>query len=227
MEMKTRKIRFSPAALRLYAVTDRRYLPDRSLTGLLAAVEEAIRGGVTMVQLREKELSDAELLPEAEALSELCHAYDIPLIIDDHVSVCLKSGADGVHLGQNDTDVAEARRILGPDRIIGATAHCLPEALQAEREGADYLGCGAAFATQTKTDATPISREEYRRITEAVRIPVCAIGGINAANIGMLQGLGLQGAAVVSGIFAAPDIREAAAALYARSKQTFTETAAG
>lgn len=194
-------------ALRLYAVTDRRWLGGRTLAG---AVEEALLGGVTMVQLREKQLAGEALRREAEALQVLCRRYGVPFLINDDAELCAALGADGVHVGQEDMSVRSARTLLGPERIVGATAHNVEEAVRAEAQGADYLGCGAAFGSRVKTDARPIALSEYARITAAVNIPVVAIGGINAENIGLLRGAGLAGAAVVSGIFAAEDIRGAA-----------------
>lgn len=199
-------MKFLREMIRLYAVTDRRWLGEMSLC---EAVEQAIRGGVTMVQLREKHLAEEKLIEEAKDMVKLCHRYAIPLLIDDDVHACLISGADGVHVGQSDMAVAEARKILGPDAIIGATAHNVSEAVEAERQGADYLGCGAAFGSSTKKDASAIDRDEYRRITSSVRIPVCAIGGINQGNISRLRGFGLGGAAIISGIFGEPDIQGA------------------
>lgn len=209
-------MRFRREMIRLYAVTDRRWLGESTI---YQAVEQAILGGATMVQLREKHLPQKELLEEAKQMVSLCHRYEIPLMIDDDVYVCLMSGADGVHLGQSDLGISEARQFLGEDVIIGATAHNLSEAVEAEKQGADYLGCGAAFGTSTKKDASSIDREEYRQITSAVQIPVCAIGGINRNNISQLQGYGLSGAAIISGIFAEPDIREACEALLPLCRQ--------
>jgi thiamine-phosphate diphosphorylase len=194
---------FNEKCLRLYAVTDRSWLSGRRLEDV---VEEALRAGVTMVQLREKEMRSEEVLSEALLLRDLCHHYQVPLLIDDDVFVCQKADADGVHIGQDDMKVKRAREILGPDKIIGATAHNVREALQAEADGADYLGCGAAFGTKTKKDAKPMDRNTYRDITSAVHIPVCAIGGISEDNIRELSGLGLDGVAVISGIFASGDI---------------------
>lgn len=207
---------WSRSCLKLYAVTDRTWLNGRSLYDV---VEQSLRGGVTMVQLREKNLDDAAFTDEARRLLPLCRRYQVPLIINDRVSVCLDAGADGVHLGQDDLSVAEARRLLGPDAIIGATAHCAEEALEAQRQGADYLGVGAAFGSQTKRDAKPIDRGEYRRITAAVKIPVAAIGGINQDNIMQLCGAGLAGVAVISAIYASGSIEEAAARLLELSRR--------
>lgn len=189
----------------LYAVTDRRWLRGRTLEEVL---EEALEGGVTMVQLREKNMSEEELYREALSLKPLCAAYGVPLLVDDSVEVCREADLDGVHVGQSDMAVPGAREILGPGKIIGATAHNVAEAIRAEEMGADYLGCGAAFGTSTKTDAHTIDLTAYKAITEAVHIPVCAIGGITEENALRLAGYGLSGIAVVSGIFASQDIAE-------------------
>ena len=186
-------MKLDPQMLRLYAVTDRRWLSGRSLEDV---VEEALAAGVTMLQLREKLMDPEQFLREACSLRVLCHRYHVPLLINDSPEICLRADADGVHVGQDD----------GPDKIIGATAHNVAEALMAERLGADYLGCGAAFGSHTKENARPIDRETYRDITSAVHIPVCAIGGITEENIGELRHLGLSGVAVISGIFASGQI---------------------
>ncbi|WP_130837139.1 thiamine phosphate synthase [Lachnoclostridium sp. Marseille-P6806] len=203
-------------ALRLYAVTDRRWLGGRTLVG---AVEEALLGGVTMVQLREKLLAGEALRQEAEALQTVCRRYGVPFLINDDAELCATLGADGVHVGQEDMSVGSARALLGPERIVGATAHNVEEALRAEAQGADYLGCGAAFGSRVKTDARPITLSEYAEITAAVKIPVVAIGGIDAENISRLRGSGLAGAAVISGIFATKDIRGAAKRLRAEAEK--------
>lgn len=209
-------MKFDRKMLTLYAVTDRRWSLDGKLD---VPLEKALRGGVTMVQLREKSLGRQQLVEEAIRLKKLCHRFGAPLLIDNDVEACMLADADGVHLGQNDMPVDRARKILGPDKIIGATAHNVREAVEAERLGADYLGSGAAFGSRTKTDITPITREEYLRITETVHIPVCAIGGIDITNIDRLRGLGLSGAAVVSGIFAAADIESSCIALLEKSRE--------
>ncbi len=202
---------FTRQCLRLYAVTDRRWLKEGQT--LYQAVEQALSGGATMVQLREKDLSDEEMILEGKKLLPLCHRFQAPLVINDRVNVAKAVGADGVHLGLSDGSIAEARKILGPSAIIGATAHNAEEAKKAEAEGATYLGCGAAFGSATKGDAVPIAPGEYLRITSAVSIPVCAIGGIQKDNISALKGLGLSGVAVISGIFAQPDLSSAVSAL--------------
>ena len=197
----------------LYAVTDRRWLNGRKLSD---AVESAIRGGAGMVQLREKDLDDEAFLEEALKLKELCAVYKVPLIINDNVAVALKADADGVHVGQSDLDAADVRGLIGPDKILGVSAHSLDEALLAVKHGADYLGVGAAFATGSKTDVNVISHGIYSEICSNVEIPVVAIGGIDADNIAELKGSGISGAAVISAVFAADDIEAAARKLKVR-----------
>ncbi len=191
--------------LRLYAVTDRSWLNGRTL---MQQVEEALIGGATLVQLREKELDDGHFLQEAIEMTALCHRYGVPLLVNDNVEIARRSGADGVHLGQDDMDAAEARRLLGPDSIIGVTAKTIEQARLAEAAGADYLGSGAVFGSLTKLNAKPMTKELLKSICSAVSIPVVAIGGVKRSNIMELSGTGIAGAAVVSGIFAAADICE-------------------
>lgn len=194
----------------LYAVTDRAWLGERTLA---QCVREAIAGGATFVQLREKHLSTDEIVAEAAELIPLCRAARVPFLIDDDVEAARLSGADGVHVGQSDTACAEARRILGPDAIIGVSAQTVEAALAAEAAGADYLGVGALFGTPTKPDAVDVTFEELARICAAVSIPVTAIGGLNLKTVGQLAGTGVDGAAVVSAIFAADPIEPATRAL--------------
>ena len=204
-------MKHNPALFTLYAVTDRTWLGERTLAQV---VEEALAGGVTLLQLREKGMPEEAFIQEARTLLPLCRRYRVPLIINDNVSVALRSGADGVHLGQEDMPLREARRILGPDKIIGISARTVSDALRAEESGADYLGVGAVFSTSTKRDAAPVSRRTLREICAAVSIPVCAIGGITLENAPTLAGTGIAGLAVVSAVFAAPDIEAAAQALH-------------
>ena len=204
-------MKLEPSRLRLYAVTDRTWLRGGTLADAVAA---ALRGGATLVQLREKTLDPADLLSEARQLTALCRAHGVPLVVDDNVEIALAAGADGVHVGQSDMAARRARALPGPDRILGVSAHNAAEALAAQADGADYLGCGAAFVTGTKLDAHPVSAETMCAVTAAVDIPVVAIGGIDAGNILQLQGRGLAGVAVVSGIFAQPDLTAAARELY-------------
>lgn len=191
----------------LYAVTDRSWLHGQSL---VYAVEEVLAGGATMLQLREKHLEHRDFLAQAQELLPLCRKYHVPLIINDDVQVALESGADGVHVGQSDMAVQAARSILGPDKIIGASAHNASEALAAVAAGADYLGCGAVFGSTTKADAGLLSLNTLREIRAAVRVPIVAIGGINRQNIARLASSGVDGVALISALFAAPDKRAAA-----------------
>lgn len=201
-------MKFCREHLLIYAVTDRAWTGRMTL---FEQVEAALRGGATMVQLREKGLAEQDFegfLEEARRMHELTTRYGVPLIIDDNVEIALKSGAEGVHVGQNDMDAGEVRRLLGPDRILGVTAKTVEQARRAQDAGADYLGSGAVFGTSTKADAIPMSLERLREICACVRIPVVAIGGICLENIGRLSGSGVAGAAIVSGIFGAEDIEE-------------------
>lgn len=207
--------------LRLYAVTDRAWAADGD--ALLAQVEAAIDGGASIVQLREKHLDRDAFLAEAERFTALCRRRGAVSIINDDVDIAVRAGAGGVHVGQEDLEAGRARRMLGPDRLLGVSAHSVEEALRAQAAGADYLGVGAAFATGTKTDARPISRETIRAITAAVDIPVVAIGGISRDNILELKGCGLDGVAVVSALFARRDVRAAAAELLRLSEEIARE----
>ena len=198
------------AALQLYAVTDSRWLNGDSLA---AAVEKALAGGVTCVQLREKHLPFDEFLRIAKEIKALCQNYHVPFIVDDNLDIALACDADGLHIGQNDMPAAKARELLGPDKILGVSAQTIEQAVAACQDGADYLGVGAVFPTGTKTDAVEVPLDTLKAITASVDIPVVAIGGINADNITQLSGTGIAGAAVVSAIFAQEDIKKAAANL--------------
>lgn len=189
--------------LRLYAVTDRAWLGQKTL---YEQVEQALKGGATLVQLREKQRSEAEVEKEAVELLALCHRYEVPLLLDDRVALAAKIGADGVHIGQSDMELSRAREILGEDKIIGVTAKTVEQALAAQKNGADYLGSGAVFGSTTKTDAIPMDHALLEQICHSVTIPVVAIGGITAENVLQLKGRGMAGVAVVSGIFACKDI---------------------
>lgn len=188
-------------------MTDRSWLHGETL---YEQVEKALKGGVTLVQLREKELSEADFEQEAKELLELCHKYNVNLIINDNVALAAKVGADGVHIGQSDMGVEKARAILGKEKIIGVTAKTVEQAKAAEAAGADYLGSGAVFGTSTKKDAKPMDHALLQEICENVKIPVVAIGGIDGGNILLLKGRKMAGVAVVSGLFACEDIKKAA-----------------
>lgn len=203
--------------LLLYAVTDRAWVGRQSL---YEQVESALRGGATMVQLREKQLDAEHILREARELAHLCKRYGVPFILNDNVDLALACGADGVHVGQDDLAAAEARRKLGPEKIVGVSAHNVAEALAAVRDGADYLGSGAVFGSTTKTNVHALPHETLREICRAVDIPVVAIGGITKDNLPQLAGTGIDGVALVSAIFAAPDIEAECRALRALTLQT-------
>ncbi len=207
---------FQKESLLLYAVTDRAWVGKKTL---LEQVEEALLGGVTILQLREKHLEEDAFLEEAVAVRELCHQYHVPLIINDNVDVALKSGADGVHVGMEDAAVADIRKRVGRDFIIGATAKTVAQAQTAEKSGADYLGVGAVFPSPTKTGAVRITREQLKEICTSVSIPTVAIGGISLDNVDQIRGGGMDGIAVVSAIFGADDIRAAAAQLKEKAKR--------
>ncbi len=187
----------------LYAVTDRSWTGEKSL---YEQVEEALKGGVTTVQLREKELDGESFLKEAVEISALCKKYGVPLIINDNVDIAIKCGADGVHVGQEDMEALEVRKKAGDKLIIGISAHSVGEALKAQENGADYLGCGAMFSTSTKKDTNILPKETLKEICSSVDIPVVAIGGIGKDNILELKGCGADGVALVSAIFSAADI---------------------
>ena len=193
--------------LLLYAVTDRNCLHGISLED---AVEQAILGGVTCVQLREKDMDDDELIEEASKLAEICHRHNVPLIVNDNFIAAMKSGADGVHVGIEDAPVKEIRRIAGENFIIGATAKTVEQAKRAEADGADYLGVGAVFPSPTKKNALRITPDMLREICSSVKIPAVAIGGISHDNVREIKDCGQVGIAVVSAVFAAEDIRKAA-----------------
>lgn len=201
-------------SMRLYAVTDRSWLGDRTLAD---QVEESLKGGATFIQLREKNLDFDSFVKEARAIKKLTDAYNIPFVINDAVDVALAVDADGVHVGQDDLDAGELRKLLG-DKIIGVSADTVELALKAEADGADYIGVGAIYATATKTDAEVVAFETITAICQAVTIPVVAIGGLNESNILSLTGTGVDGVALVSAIFSKKDIISATQALRSLSE---------
>lgn len=191
----------------LYLCTDRQLMTAETLE---ESVELAIKGGVSVVQLREKDCTSREFYKLAKAVKTITDAYEIPLIINDRVDIALAIGADGVHLGQKDIPVRVARDLLGADKIVGATANTVELAEEAFRAGADYLGVGDVFGTTTKPDTRHITLEELSAIRQAVKIPVVAIGGINQENISLLRETGVDGAAVISAVVGQKDITAAA-----------------
>ena len=203
-------MKFNEQQLRLYAVTDSSRLPGVSLA---QQVEGVLKGGATMVQLREKHLSREQFRAEALEIKAICQRYGVPFLINDDVDLALEVDADGVHVGQQDMSPRQARAILGPDGIVGVSAHTVEEARAAQAEGADYLGVGAVFATGTKANTTPVGYELLKEICAAVDIPVVAIGGVGRDNLSSLAGSGIRGVAVVSALYAQPDVRAAARSL--------------
>ena len=196
-------MKISRKDLLLYAITDRTWLNGRSL---LSQVEEVLKNGATFLQLREKNLSYNELVEEAVQIKEIAARYNVPFVINDNIYAAKEAGADGVHIGQDDASYIKAREVLGDGKIIGMTAHNLKEALAAQEAGADYIGTGAVFSTSHKHDTIPLPLDRLREITDNIQIPVVAIGGINHKNILSLKGSGIDGAAVISAIFAQEDV---------------------
>ncbi len=207
-------MKFRKDMLTLYAVTER---SDRADLGW--QVEEAIKGGVTMVQLREKELPEDAFVEEAVYIKKICEKYKVPFIINDNLEVALKSKADGIHVGISDMPVQEIRKKAGENFIIGATAKTIEQAVKAEAEGADYLGVGAVFPSPTKKDAIRITKEQLKQITGAVKIPAVAIGGIHLGNAEELTECGICGIAVVSAVFSAEDSQDAARKLKEKAER--------
>ncbi|MCH3962488.1 MAG: thiamine phosphate synthase [Solobacterium sp.] len=197
---------FAEKDLLLYAVTDRRWLKNSTL---LQQCEQALKGGATMIQLREKDLDPEQFAAEAVQIKTLCHQYGVPFIVNDNVAVALKADADGIHVGQSDMEADDVRALIGRDRILGVSAETVEQAVLAEQRGADYLGVGAVFHTGSKADAEDVSYETLKAICQAVKIPVIAIGGITKDNVTQLSGSGICGIAVISAIFAEDNICQA------------------
>lgn len=208
-------MKLSKDDLLLYAITDRRNLDKKVF---FEKIEEALQGGVTILQLREKELDEDSFTDEAIEVKAICRKYGVPLIINDNVDVALKSGADGVHVGIEDMPIDEIRRKAPDSFIIGATCKTVEQAQSAERLGADYMGVGAVFPSPTKKNAVRITREQLKEICSSVSIPAVAIGGITLENVGELQGGGMSGIAVVSAVFSADDIQKATSLLKEKAK---------
>lgn len=200
----------------LYAVTDRAWVGEQTL---MEQVEASLKGGVTCVQLREKDLDSGTFLEEAMEMNELCEKYHVPFIINDNVEIALKCKADGIHVGQSDMEAGNVRELAGENMIIGVSAQTVEQAVKAEAAGADYLGVGAVFNTTTKLDADAVSFETLKEICETVSIPVVAIGGISKSNMLELSGSGVDGVALVSAIYAAKDIEKECKDLRALSEK--------
>ena len=197
-------------SLLLYAVTDRHWMGDRTLYDV---VRESLDGGVTFLQLREKDLDDETFFREAVRLRDMAREYGVPFVINDNVDIAVRMDADGVHVGQSDMEAGDVRALIGPDKILGVSAQTVEQAVLAEKRGADYLGVGAVFPTGSKDDADDVSFETLKAICEAVSIPVVAIGGITAENTPQLAGSGICGIAVISAIYGQKDIYKATASL--------------
>lgn len=194
----------------LYLVTDRTLMSTGTLP---EAVEQAILGGCTMVQLREKDISSLEFYRQAMEVKQITDQYHVPFIINDRVDIAMAVKADGVHIGQSDVPAAVARKLIGTDMLLGVSSASVREAIRAANDGADYLGIGAMFPTGTKPDANLVSMEELQKIRQAVKLPIVAIGGINKENASLLNHTGIDGLAIASAIIAQPDIRKSAAEL--------------
>lgn len=208
--MKAEKRDDLARSLLLYAVTDRHWLGDRTLYDV---VRESLEGGVTFLQLREKDLDEGTFFDEAVKLQAMAKDYGVPFVINDNVDIAIKMNADGVHVGQHDMEAGDVRALIGPDKILGVSAQTVDQAVLAEKRGADYLGVGAVFPTGSKDDADDVSFETLKAICRAVSIPVVAIGGITLENTPDLAGSGICGIAVISAIYARDNIKEASAAL--------------
>lgn len=213
-------MKFNEDMLLLYAVTDRAWVGRQSF---LEQIEDALKGGATLIQLREKDMDEESFVEEAIQVLKLCRKYKVPLIINDNVDVALKSGADGVHVGIEDAPVAEIRKRVPADFIIGATCKTVEQAKIAEAAGADYMGVGAIFPSPTKAKAVQISNEQLRDIVSSVSIPAVAIGGISYDNVCLLKGGRISGVAVISAIFGAEDIEKATVLLKERVKAVIVE----
>lgn len=216
---QVKMMKIKPEQLLLYAVTDRHWLKEGEL--LDAPVNAAIEGGVTFLQIREKELGEAEFEEEALRLMKICHENKIPFIVNDNVLLAKKINADGVHVGQEDMEAGKVREMIGEDKILGVSAQTVEEAILAEKAGADYLGVGAVFPTGSKDDALEVSRETLKAICDAVSIPVVAIGGITYENMGELKDTGIAGISVISAIFGKEDVKKASSELLERAKCLF------
>lgn len=200
----------------LYLCTDRRLMTTETIE---ESVELAVKGGVSVVQLREKECTSREFYHMAKAVKTITDAYEVPLIINDRIDIALAVEADGVHLGQQDVPVSVARDLLGADKIVGATANTVELAVQAWRDGADYLGVGDIFGTTTKSDTHHITLDELKEIRDSVQIPVVAIGGVKEENIALLKPTGVEGAAVISAVVGQKDITAAAERLISNFRE--------
>ncbi len=215
---------FSRDMLLLYAVTECITKKEEE-DGLCKKIEHALQGGVTLLQLRQKKLDESSFVKLAIRVGSICRAYNVPLIINDNLNVALKSKASGVHVGDSDLSVSLVRKTAGENFIVGATAKTVERAQSCEIQGANYLGVGAVFSSPTKKEALRVSVDALKNICESVSIPIAAIGGITKENMGLLKGSGISGVAVVSSLFSAPDVNEAARNLKAEARKTVADNA--
>ncbi|WP_400260651.1 thiamine phosphate synthase [Candidatus Methanomassiliicoccus intestinalis] len=199
-------MKFTKESLRLYAITDRNWLGNRSMA---EEVEKALKAGITFLQIREKNITDAEYTTQATELCQLCHRYGVPFVVDDNIDVAIASGADGVHVGQKDIIDKDVRALIGKDRILGISANSVELAIAAEQAGADYIGVGSIELSPTKGESKVLTLDYVTEICNSVSIPVVAIGGINEYNIPKLKGVGVAGIAVISAIFGKEDVSQA------------------
>lgn len=204
--------------LLLYGITHRK---DQDDEDFLNQLEEALQGGLTMVQVREKGSDDKEFYEIAKKVKELCNKYEIPIIVNDNIDIAMAIDADGIHLGLEDEAVSKAREVLGKRKIIGATAKTVEEAQKAEQAGADYLGSGALFTSSSKKEAKTISKDQLKEIATSVEIPVVGIGGIDEENVDQLEGTGIVGVSVIGAIFNAEDTKEATRRLRKKVEDLF------
>ncbi|MGL5440070.1 MAG: thiamine phosphate synthase [Filifactoraceae bacterium] len=214
-------MKFDKNFLRLYAVTDRNWVGKQSFT---QQVEAALKGGCTCLQLREKELDDTEFLAEAFNIKALCQKYKVPFVINDNVDIAIKVGADGIHVGQDDMKALNIRKKVGDTMFLGVSVQTVEEAIEAEKNGADYIGVGAFFPTDTKTVTNLVSIHTLNKISKSVKLPIVAIGGISRTNIKELSGNNIDGIAVVSAIFAQEDIEKECRKLLALSNDMVNES---
>lgn len=221
--MEELKLKLDRNAMLLYVVTDRTWLGQNSLE---SQVEDTIRAGATLIQLREKDIEYDEFIIEAKKVKQITDKYKVPFIINDDINVALEIDADGVHVGQSDMNAKDVRKLIGSDKILGVSAQTVEQAIKAEQSGADYIGVGAVFTTSTKENADSVSFETLKEICSSISIPVVAIGGINGRNIMQLKGTGIDGVAVISAIFAKPDIYKATEHLLTLSKEMVGKDAA-
>lgn len=199
-------MKLNKESMLVYAITDRHWTGTQTLE---QQVEDVLKNGATFLQIREKNMPHDELVKEAICIKEIAAKYNVPVVIDDDIYAVMEAGVDGVHIGQNDMDYVEARKLLGDDKIIGMTAPSVTLAKKAEELGADYIGAGAVFNTSTKKDTKPLELSTLKEICNSVSIPVVAIGGIDHSNVRELKGTDIDGVAVISALFGASDPGEA------------------